>query len=296
MIEATELRKLDLSAASGLVRAGAFLYVVADDELQLGVFPVEGERPVQRIRLFPGELPRDPLKRKHRKPDLETLVRLPPFGAYTAGALLALGSGSKHGRSLGALLAMDEQGRIVAAPRTIALAGAYEALEREIGALNIEGAVASPTELVLFQRGGGKRRNALVRYPLAQVQAQLFDAGSLDAAPALIEEVDLGTCGGVRLGFTDAALLPDGALVFSATAEDTANAVDDGPCAGSALGLFGANGRLRWLQAVAGAPKVEGIDARREGGVIRLLLVTDADDAAVPARLLSASVPDRPWE
>ena len=33
------------------------------------------------------------------------------------------------------------------------------------------------------------------------------------------------------------------------------------------------------------------IDARREGHEIRVLLVTEADDAAVPARLLSAPVP-----
>jgi CBS domain-containing protein len=291
MIATTELRSLDLSAASGLVGVGDFLYVVADDELQLGVLQAPGDGPMQRIRLFPGELPRDPVKRKHRKPDLETLVRLAPFGAYTAGALLALGSGSKDGRCQGALLALDERGRVVAAPRVIDLAGAYGLLEREIGALNIEGAVATPSELVLFQRGGRKRRNAVVRYPLAHVREALSGSGSFDAAPALVEEVDLGTCGGIPLGFTDAALLPDGALVFSATAEDTADAVADGACAGSALGLFGADGRLRWLEAVEGDAKIEGIDARREGHEIRVLLVTDADDRALPARLLSARVP-----
>ena len=63
-------RPAHLSAASGLVRAGRFLYVVADDELHLGVFHAAETTPGHLVRLFPGELPATAAERKARKPDL----------------------------------------------------------------------------------------------------------------------------------------------------------------------------------------------------------------------------------
>ena len=60
-------RPAHLSAASGLVRVGGQLYVVADDELQLGVFPAIGNAPGDLLRLFPGELPRSHKPRKAKK-------------------------------------------------------------------------------------------------------------------------------------------------------------------------------------------------------------------------------------
>src|SRR5688572_32889185 len=66
-----------ISAASGMVVVGEFLYVIADDELQLGVF--EGNGAGALVRLFPGELPKASAERKALKPDLEALVRLPSF-------------------------------------------------------------------------------------------------------------------------------------------------------------------------------------------------------------------------
>jgi hypothetical protein len=87
-------RSAHLSAASGLVQIDSLIYVVADDELHLGVFDAAGTRPGHLIRLFDGELPEPAAKRKKRKPDCEALTLLPPHGAYPHGALLALGSGS----------------------------------------------------------------------------------------------------------------------------------------------------------------------------------------------------------
>ena len=85
--------------------------------------------------------------------------------------------------------------------------------------------------------------------------------------------------------------MPDGATVFTAIAEDTDDAYHDGPCVGAAIGIAErSGGRLRCLHRLERPYKVEGVDARVEGDVIRLLLVTDADDAAVPAGLFSAAI------
>ena len=83
-----------LSAASGLVRRGEQHYVVADDEHHLALFPADG--PGCWLRLFAGELPDPAAQRKAAKPDLETLLELPPTLRHPHGALLALGSGSRH--------------------------------------------------------------------------------------------------------------------------------------------------------------------------------------------------------
>src|SRR4029453_9088666 len=81
-------RPLHLSAASGLVCLNSFIYVVADDELHLGVFRSTDNSPGNLVGLFPGELPDSEVDRKKQKPDLEALTLLPAFGSYPHGALL----------------------------------------------------------------------------------------------------------------------------------------------------------------------------------------------------------------
>ena len=50
-------RPLHLSAASGLACLKSFIYVVADDEVHLGVFRTTDIGPGHLIRLFEGALP-----------------------------------------------------------------------------------------------------------------------------------------------------------------------------------------------------------------------------------------------
>jgi hypothetical protein len=107
--------------------------------------------------------------------------------------------------------------------------------------------------------------------------------------PIEINRFGLGQIDGIPFCFTDAAALPDGDMVFTAVAEGTHDAYDDGPCAGAAIGMVDNHGRLRWLRRLDRPYKVEGVDARVDGDVIRLLLVTDADDADIPAGLFSAT-------
>lgn len=80
-------------------------------------------------------------------------------------------------------------------------------------------------------------------------------------------------------------------MVFTAIAEDTADSYEDGGCCGAALGIVGKGGRIELLEPIDAGHKVEGIEARIEGDSIRVLLVTDADDADVPASLLEARLP-----
>jgi len=294
-----KLRHLDLepkpshlSAASGLVRSGCFLYVVADDELHLGVFPAEGTGPGDLLRLFPGELPAEPRERKRLKPDLEALALLPRFACFPHGALLALGSGSKANRRAGAMVALGATGDAVGPPRPCDLSGLLAPLERYFASLNIEGAVVVDDELCLLQRGNRKsRQNALIRYRLRPLVDALGAGVPVpQMRPLALHPVDLGAVDDIPLCFTDAAVLPTGELAFSAVAEDTGDNYNDGPCAAAAVGIMSREGAVRRLHPVEGGHKVEGVHASLEGDTVRLLLVTDADDAAIAAGLYSASL------
>ena len=93
---AQEGRKPHLSAASGLVRAGSRLYVIADDELSIAVFDAGHEKPGSLIRLLPGEFRSTRSNERQRKRISKSLLALPAFAGFEHGALFALGSGSKR--------------------------------------------------------------------------------------------------------------------------------------------------------------------------------------------------------
>jgi hypothetical protein len=280
-----------LSAASGLVRTASEFCVVADDELHLGRFALDQQSPGRLLRLFSGNLPDKPKPRKKRKPDLEVLLRLPASADYPHGALLALGSGSREQRRRGALLALGVQGRVVGKPRSIDAGPLFTRLSQSFADLNLEGGWVADGRLHLLQRGNkGDSRNALLQWEFKPMLRMLLRERSLpEADPISVREFDLGDVQGVPLCFTDASPLPQGGWLFSAVAENTVNAQDDGPCLGSAIGRMDARSRIRWIRQAGQRYKIEGIDAQQESGKLRAWLVTDADDPRVPASLLQWS-------
>jgi hypothetical protein len=283
-------RPSHVSAASGLVAVGPWLYVVSDDALHLALFPREGTAPGRSFLLFPGELPLEPLARKAAKPDLEALCLLAPFSDCPQGALLAVPSGSTAVRQKGALIPLSPEGLPLGEVRLVDFTRLYAQLTRELGALNIEGAAVTGSRLRLLQRGNGEHGvDALVDLDHERLLRGLEAGGEL--GPELVRTVrrwELGHAGGVRLSFTDASPLPDGRIIFTAAAEASQDAYSDGPVAGSAVGVLAPDGSPLFLDAVDAKVKLEGVSARLEHGRVHLLLVADADDPAVPAPLLEA--------
>ena len=233
-------RPRHLSAASGLVAVGRYLYVIADDELHLGMFRARGREPGTLIELHAGDLPLSKKERKRRKPDFESIVVLPRFEGFPHGALLALGSGSRPRRRKGALIALDARGAVTGAPRVVDLSPMYGAIEPEFDEINIEGAFVSGDRLSLLQRGNkGDARNARIRVALPAVLDALSDGEPLPRAALFdITPFELGAIAGVPLCFTDGAALGGGAFAFTAVAEDTEDSYADGACAGSAIGII----------------------------------------------------------
>ena len=288
-------RPRHVAAASGLVVAGGHLYAVADDEHHLGCFPANGGGDGQLVRLFPGELPLAHGARKARKPDLEALVQLPPFGDCPHGALLALPSGSTMQRRRAALLPLDRDGALVGAARTIDAGGLYAGLDELLPALNIEGAVVVDDALILLQRGSRAHPlSSLVHLSLQDVLEDIVTHGTIGThATRAVRQVDLGMIDGVVLSVTDGAALSDGRLVVTAVAERSPDSYLDGPCVGAAIAVLGKDGRVQQRHRLQPTEKIEGVHAWIDHDTIRLLLATDADDADIASRLLSAELAAR---
>ena len=281
-----------LSAASGMWIAGHTLYVVADDELVLGMFSMLDTEPGQTLAILAGELPKDAKQRKAAKPDFESLTCLPNCADYPYGALLALGSGSTEQRKRGMLWPFDAQQQLVEKPQLFNLQALYQPLEQVFADLNIEGVVIQGDCLKLWQRANNQHRdNAVIEYTLADLYAVIEEKNeTLNLQPQRIDYYDLGEVSGVPLTFTDAYALEDGACVFTAAAENTDNSYLDGECVGAAIGLIDAQRQLRWLKPVQPVYKLEGISAKQMGKQLRFYLVSDADNPEIPAQLLETYI------
>ena len=163
--------------------------------------------------------------------------------------------------------------------------------------LNLEGVTVHHDRLRWFNRG-----NLHAGVPDQSIDVDLtalVDALVGEANPAVVEignvhRFRIGSVGDVGLAVTDAVALPDGTTLISAAAEDTPNAVDDGPVVAAALAVVGAGGvvALAAIPHVDGGPqKVEGLALTEvtAGGAI-VVAVVDADEPDVPSLHLTLSV------
>jgi hypothetical protein len=300
-LELRSLRDLDLdepaapdrpahvSAASGVVRRGAFAYVIGDDDVRIGVFDLSGGSPGTSRRVFEDPPPGD-VVRKPDKPDLEALTVLPPFEGAPHGGLLGLGSGSKETRDRGFFWGLEADGSLHGRPRVIDFDPLYGRLRAELGALNIEGAAVFGDRLWLFNRGDGEQLpNAVAELPLAGgLWRSLCEGHEIDIEElGAVREYELGELEGVPLCFSDATAIVDQLVLFTASAESAA----DGSIHGSVVGAIDSEGRVQRLRTIDPRWKVEGVHGALEAGILDLVFVCDQDDPETPSPLLTATMP-----
>jgi hypothetical protein len=304
MIRVRKLRELTLAnpsettgsrhiaAASSLVRVRHTLFVVADDEVQLGVFPLEGSEPGRMVRILDRHLSEDSEMRKKEKPDFESACFVPAFEECPHGGLLALGSGSTERQRDGALAPLDANEQPTGSYHTVHLGELYDVLEDDVGAVNIEGVSVVSDRLRLLQRGNEEGSvNAHVDLTLRDVLEALTQGDVLSAGAVIdVVEHDLGTLDGVKLCFADSSPLEDTRQVFAASAEDPGGG-GDGAVTGSALGIMSPSGDVAWCERLDDPIKVEGVTARLEPDGIVVLMVEDADDPDHPSPLYEARLP-----
>lgn len=232
---------------------------------------------------------------KSLKPDLEVAC---PAELDGEPAVLLLGSGSSPRRMRGVLVRLVDGEPVVSAAD---LAPLYERAARRLGVpldqLNLEGAARLGDRVRWFSRGNlaAGAPSASVDLPLVALVGAVLgrtDAGAVPVTQS--HRYELGEVDGVGLAVTDAVALPDGRLLLSAAAEDTPNAIDDGPVVATALALVD-GGRVLAVTPVPEVDghvhKVEGLALRAvDGGTVHLLAVVDDDDPAGPSAELDLRI------
>ena len=286
VVSTTPLRFADgtpVRAASGVVRYDGGWLVVQDDATHGCLWRDGTGTP---LRLLPPVRGLDTFEEasgtKALKPDLEACLALPD------GRTLVLGSGSTPARMRSVLLSPTS---VLVVGLDPVFARVADALDVAAPQLNMEGVCLLGETLRWFQRG-----LPVAGVPSASVDVPLdafldLVAGAPAAVPVGgVRRYDLGEVGGVPLAVTDATALPDGGVLVSAVADDSAATYDDGPLAGSALALLVGEevvDRVE-LPEVDGAPvKVEGLALAGLGeDRLHVVAVVDADDPQVPSLLL----------
>ena len=291
--EPGEERAPHIASASGVVRRGVFAYVIGDDELDLAVFDLSGDRPGTLRRALEGELPSDADARAKEKPDLEALTTVPPFEGSPYGGILGLGSGSNERRDGGFFWALDADGSLRDDPRQLDLSPLYRVLREQLGEINVEGACVFGDRLWLFNRGNrGDSPNAVAELALPDLGESL--RGDLEIDPEELSGLrayELGDLDGVDLCFSDATPLSDRLVVFTASAEEDNPDGPDGGIRGSVVGTIDDEGVVHRLRTIDRKWKVEGVDAKIDTGVVDLVFVCDQDEPGTPSPLLTATMP-----
>lgn len=267
-------------AGSGLVRDGDRMLLVMDIANQAMWIDTSTEPPATStvdLGSDPAPLPKD------EKPDFEAAL------LDTDGSILILGSGSGEKRRTVVRLdpATGTAERIDASTMYDTVAGALGEQP------NIEGALRDPSgSLILFNRANGGGRSATVEL------SGDFDSGEWSVVA--LQDWNLGTLPGLRdnavpLGFSDVTRGSDGRLWFTASAEDSPDAVQDGQSVGTVIGTIDADGAT-WTHILDpdGTPtmrKFEGlvVDDNARGA----WLVTDPDSEA-PSELARVDLSDWP--
>ncbi|HEU4880634.1 MAG TPA: hypothetical protein VFT45_00275 [Longimicrobium sp.] len=290
-------RPAHVRAGSGLAWIGGALAVMQDDANFLALAdPATGLCRAVTLPAGEGGLRQfdDERGNKRFKLDLEACVAVPD--GRGGEMLVGFGSGSSPRRER-VLLAEglgEADTRIELRDASGFYARLREAAEFAGSEMNVEGAAWRGGRIVLLNRGNGAPGyacgpvDALCEIDWPALRAHLDDpAAHPPPSPQSIVTYDLGSIDGCPLGFTDAAAFGD-ALVYTATAEASPNAVDDGPVAGSAVGIIGVDGeaRIAVLEDAGGVRfdgKVEGV--ARGTRPDTLYVVVDRDDPHSPSEL-----------
>jgi hypothetical protein len=276
-------------AASAIAPFGDGWLIVQDDATHAAWQRPGGVRPVRVVDAVDGhETFSSAAGTKHLKPDFEAAC---PVTVDGRDGVLLLGSGSTAARMRASLVTLGPDGP---AFRVADLTAVFLRVAAVLGVppdrLNLEGACRTGDRLRWFQRGNSAAGvpSASADVDLAALVAAVRGDGQPDVAVARPRRYDLGTVAGVALSVTDAVALPDGRVVVSAAAEDTPNAVDDGPVVGAALAVLDGD-RVASVAALPDPDKVEGLALR---GPASFLAVVDADDPEAPSAQLELRLTD----
>ncbi|MFC6997274.1 DUF6929 family protein [Rufibacter roseus] len=279
-----------IPSASGIEKIGNRYYVIGDDSPYL--FTLDEEFKIVNkttltatTSMSQGRIP------KPMKPDFEAITSLELEGQHF---LFIIGSGSTEKRNIGFLVPVNRTGP--GKPIQVPLQELYGQLAKDqkvVGKalLNIEGLAADEEYVYLLQRFAPGGQNVLITYSLHSLTPFLLGRAAAPA-PMEIKPFALPELENISTGFSGVTSALRGRLLFTASAEETPNAVLDGEVYGSMVGWIHAHrlpgGPLSNPTVVVpitdktGMPykgKIESICILKDtDGLVEAVAVTDSDD------------------
>ncbi|MDX5436276.1 MAG: hypothetical protein LPK03_03740 [Pontibacter sp.] len=221
-----------IPSASGLVRVQDAFYIVGDDSpflFQLNdSFALAQQHPIFDITgVVDGRIP------KAVKPDLEAMTH---FSYGRDELLLLLGSGASAARNKGYLVNLTDRMKV----QELNMSRFYTFLKKVLrleseGMLNLEGLAMDNVYTYLLQRPLGTGANVLLRFDTSAFKDFVLGYGGVPAVA--VYHFELPQLGQRRASFSGAYSF-QGKLFFTASVEDTPNAIDDGEVLGSFIGLI----------------------------------------------------------
>lgn len=272
----------DVPAASGIERIDDQYYAVGDNNPWLFLLNDQFGL-VEKFHISPKNPVSDDILSKDVKPDFEAITQARYNGKHE---LWVFGSGSKS-PSRDILSRFDLQNNKFI--KAYALTEFYETIIASCnlgeGNLNIEAAAVIDENLYLFNRG----INLVLQYPLNTLTAYLD--GNAQCPKPLAYQIELPKTEQVQIGFSGATASADKKhFIFTASAEDTNNWIDDGEILGSYVGVISLKNLKNQYQPACLpiekdgkilSVKVESVTVIAQNKKeIELLLVSDSDGGA----------------
>ncbi len=269
-----------ISAASGIETLDDRIYIIGDNIPWLYQLD-DALQTTRKFRIASDSGMVDGVIPKGFKPDFEATAMTHWNGEPV---LLVFGSGSKSPERDTMVRLNPVSGKGI---RSWPMDQIYKAARKVAGLkkkdFNIEAAVATETDLYLFNRG----KNQVFHYRLSEF-FEMLETGTA-SPPAGVYPVRLPAIRGIRSGFSGATLVPgENRILFTASVENTENWIDDGQILGSFAGILDLGAlagnpapECRQLQENGGpmAVKIESVAVQRVvPGAIHMVLVSDSDD------------------
>lgn len=262
-----------MPSGSGMVIYNGYAFIISDDAPWL--FKIDlSSKEYSSIPLIDADITLSRIKKKH-KPDYEALCML-PIGKKDH--LLAFGSGSRSPtRDSLLIISLEDPTQ----QKKISLSGLYESLRSGNNkTINIEGAVTNAEDIFLMDR----EHNLIHQFSITDFLDFIEDNGTPSPTPRTHSLTFPGEAGARMSG---GCLLDNKTMLFCASVENTADAINDGEIYGSFIGLMDIQEmQLRSIASLTntkGNPlldKIESLDIEGQypNGDYKIWAIADNDD------------------
>jgi predicted HTH domain antitoxin len=221
-------KKITVSAASGVEVYKNNLYLISDNTEGISVCDFNGN--LQKLISLSETISSEKILEKKYKSDYEACTII---SRNNSDFILLIGSVSKKEHRNGAkLVSLAESNRV----ETFDLEAFYEELRKKahikLEDFNLEALAYFEHKLYFFNRGS----NEIIS--LNQVAFFDFIYGETTDFKITKYLVELDGINGAKAGISGASITSNGIVVFTASAEDTADWYEDGEIVGSSIGYF----------------------------------------------------------